>query len=95
MKHTPEQKAKAYKYYCKGLNSKEIAKLLDMNFRTVQQWMNSEQWKAKATPKGLTAQIQKCRKNRLTHSEIAKALHISISTVYRHLKTSSNDKTRK
>jgi DNA-directed RNA polymerase specialized sigma24 family protein len=39
--------AKAFKYYCLGLNSKEIAKLLDCSFRTVQNYMNVEKWKQK------------------------------------------------
>lgn len=38
---------KAYKYYCMGLNSKEIAKLLDCSYRTVQNYMSAENWKAK------------------------------------------------
>ncbi|SIQ74282.1 helix-turn-helix transcriptional regulator [Maribacter ulvicola] len=38
---------KAYRYYCLGLNSKEIAKLLDCSFRTVQNYMSAENWKEK------------------------------------------------
>ena len=38
---------KAFKYYCLGLNSKEIAKLLDCSFRTVQNYMSVENWKQK------------------------------------------------
>lgn len=38
---------KAFKYNCLGLNSKEIAKLLDCSFRTIQNYMNSENWKQK------------------------------------------------
>lgn len=40
-------KAKAFKYYRMGLNSKEIAKLLDCSFRTVQNYMCAEGWKEK------------------------------------------------
>ena len=43
--------AKAYKYYCLGLNSKEIAKLLDISFRTVQNYMSAENWKQKRDKK--------------------------------------------
>lgn len=49
--------AKDYKYYCLGLNSKEIAKLLDCSFRTVQNYMNTENWndrRKKNNCKGLT-----------------------------------------
>lgn len=42
-------KAKAYEYYCKGLNSKEIGKLLDCSFRTIQNYMSAENWKQKRT----------------------------------------------
>lgn len=38
---------KAFKYYCKGLTSKEIAKLLDCSYRTVQNYMSAENWKQK------------------------------------------------
>ena len=41
------EKAKAYEYYCKGLNSKEISKLLDCSFRTIQNYMSAENWKQK------------------------------------------------
>lgn len=40
-------KIKALKYYRMGLNSKEIAKLLDCSYRTVQNYMSAENWKAK------------------------------------------------
>jgi len=38
---------KAFEYYCKGLTSKEIAKLLDCSYRTVQNYMSAENWKEK------------------------------------------------
>jgi len=40
-------KNKAFEYYCKGLNSKEISKLIDMSYRTVQNWMCKGNWKQK------------------------------------------------
>lgn len=36
---------KGFYYYCLGLNSKEIGKLLDCSYRTVQNYMSSENWK--------------------------------------------------
>jgi uncharacterized protein YjcR len=42
-----EIKEKAYEYYAMGLNSKEIGKLLDLSFRTVQNYMSAESWKEK------------------------------------------------
>lgn len=44
---TLEQLKKAFDYYCIGLNSHEIAKLLDCSFRTIQNYMSSEKWKEK------------------------------------------------
>ncbi|OYU84477.1 MAG: hypothetical protein CFE24_06170 [Flavobacterium sp. BFFFF2] len=38
---------KAFEYYCKGLNSKEISTLLGCSFRTVQNYMSAENWKQK------------------------------------------------
>lgn len=36
---------KGFEYYRKGLNSKEIGKLLGCSFRTVQNYMSAENWK--------------------------------------------------
>lgn len=38
-------KQKAFKYYCMGLNCKEIAKLLDCSHRTIQNYSSAENWK--------------------------------------------------
>lgn len=38
---------KAFKYYCMGLNSKEIALLLKCSYRTVQNYMSADNWKQK------------------------------------------------
>lgn len=46
-KKTEFDKIKAFGYYCKGLNSKEIAKILGCSFRTVQNYMSAENWKEK------------------------------------------------
>ncbi len=37
----------AFKYYCMGLNSHEIGKILNCSFRTIQNYMSSEKWKEK------------------------------------------------
>ncbi|WP_185145049.1 helix-turn-helix transcriptional regulator [Apibacter muscae] len=47
MKELKLDTQKAFKYYCLGLNSKEIAKLLDCSYRTVQNYMSAENWKEK------------------------------------------------
>lgn len=36
---------KAFKYYCKGLTSKEIALLMRCSYRTVQNHMTRDNWK--------------------------------------------------
>ena len=38
---------KAYEYYCKGLNSKEIALILGCSYRTIQNYMSEQNWKQK------------------------------------------------
>lgn len=38
-------KIEAFRYFCLGLNSKEIGKLLDMSNRTIQTPMRLEKWK--------------------------------------------------
>ncbi|MEL6834559.1 MAG: hypothetical protein AAFP77_16310 [Bacteroidota bacterium] len=35
----------AFRLYCLGLNSKEIGKLLDLSYRTIQGAMSRENWK--------------------------------------------------
>jgi uncharacterized protein YjcR len=42
---TVDVKEKAFEYYCMGLTSKEIGKLLNLSFRTVQNYMSTEHWK--------------------------------------------------
>jgi uncharacterized protein YjcR len=42
-------KRKAFDYYCKGLNSKEIGLILGCSFRTIQNYMSAENWKQKRT----------------------------------------------
>ena len=42
-----EAKAEAFRYYCLGLTSHEIAKLLDCSYRTIQNFMSVEKWKEK------------------------------------------------
>lgn len=46
-----DTKAKAFRYYCMGLNSHEISKLLDCSYRTIQNFMSGENWKEKRQEK--------------------------------------------
>ena len=86
MKQETIQHKKAFKYYCMGLNSKEIGKLLDVSYRTIQNYMSSENWKQKRTPKGLPLQVYKMHAKGKSYEGIAKELGVSRSTVYNALK---------
>ncbi|MBR9775362.1 MAG: hypothetical protein GYB55_10245 [Cytophagales bacterium] len=84
-----EQRKQAYKYYCMGLNSKEIGKLVDVSFRTVQNWMQSENWKGETIgPKvpPLMVKALELRNNGLSLNEIAKALSICRTTAFKYVK---------
>ncbi len=41
------RKAKAFEYYLKGLNSKEISSILNCSYRTIQNYMTKGNWKQK------------------------------------------------
>lgn len=45
MRYANEIKETAFGYYCKGLNSKEIAKLMNLKYRSIQEFMQKEGWK--------------------------------------------------
>lgn len=81
----PTTKQRAFKYYCMGLNSKEIAKLLDLSYRTVQNYMSQDQWKAKRNPMGLPVIVLKLCRNGMSYRQIGNHLNISRSKVYRCL----------
>ena len=77
---------RGFKYYCMGLNSKEIGKLLDLSHRTIQGYMRQGNWKAKRKPKGITKRIKELHNIGFSYTGIAKQLNISRSTVYNHLR---------
>jgi len=81
-----ETKTKAFKYFCLGLNSKEIAKLLDLNYRTVQGIMSREKWKDKTKFQGVESQAMELKEKGLSVTEISKTLNISRVTVYKYMK---------
>ena len=78
--------AKAFKYYCMGLNSKEIAKLLGVSFRTVQGYMSRGQWAKKREPGNLKYEALKLYELGVSYSDIAGRLNISRTSVYLYLK---------
>jgi transposase len=80
------KKAKAYKYFCMGLNSKEIAKLLDISFRTVQAYMSADSWKKKQKPENLKFEALKLYELGNSYEQIAQILNVSRTSVYLYLK---------
>lgn len=86
-----ELKAKAFAYYCKGLNSKEIGKLLDVSYRTVQNWMYADGWKAKRQPTPLKKRVLHLHKQGFSYNSIADILNVSRSSVYNWLKIARNE----
>lgn len=79
---------KAYKYFLMGLNSKEIAKLLDISFRTVQGYMSRGKWKEQRKADNLKHEVLKLYESGETYNEIAEKLKISRTSVYNKLKQS-------
>lgn len=83
---TEVRKTKAFKYYCMGLNSKEIAKLLDVSPRTIQHYMQSENWKEKRSPATIKQRAYEMFESGLKYEEIAKTLNVSKTTIYNYLR---------
>jgi DNA-binding CsgD family transcriptional regulator len=86
MRKSDKTKAKAYKYFCMGLNSKEIGKILDISFRTVQSYMTADNWKKKQKPDNLKFEALKLYELGNSYQVIADTLNVSRTTVYLYLK---------
>lgn len=69
-------------YYLKGLNYKEIGKLLDISPRTVQRYMKESDCKERLEPKTLQLRAVEMHASGWSYSEIAKKLKVSRTTVY-------------
>lgn len=76
---------KAYSYYLKGLNAKEIGKLLDISARTVQRYMKDNNFKEHANPVTIEQKAHDLHKQGLTYRQIAKAIGKGRTTVYYYL----------
>jgi DNA-binding CsgD family transcriptional regulator len=74
------------KYYLKGLNAKEIGKLLDVSQRTVQRYLKSSNIKENANAQTLPQKIVALKKQRFSYTQIAEKLQCSKTTVYNYLK---------
>jgi len=91
---TLTREQEAYRFYMMGLNSKEIAKLLDVSYRTVQGYMSRGRWKEKREPEALKYEALKLYQLGFTYIEIAKRLSVSRTTAYNYLKHTRDFKKR-
>lgn len=85
LKIDKEIKEKAFLYYAKGLTCKEVAKLLDLSFRTVQNWQTEEKWTEKLNPNSIKEKCFELKTKGMSYKEVSKMLKISISTVQRYV----------
>lgn len=69
-------------YYLKGLNYKEIGKLLDISPRTVQRYVKENECKKLTEPKTLQQKAVEMHNQGFSYSDIAKKLRVSKTTVY-------------
>jgi len=79
-------KQKAYKYYSMGLNSKEIGLLLNISYRTVQNYMLVDKWKQKRQIPNIKLEALKLYETGFTYEQIAKAINVSRASVYLYLR---------
>lgn len=89
-----KQKKKAYNYYLMGLNSKEIGKLLDVNFRSIQHLAKVENWKQTDQKDKAKAAALDLYQSGKTYNEIADRLGVGRTTVYKWLKETREFKER-
>lgn len=90
-----KRKQKAFKYYCMGLNSKEIAKLLDISFRTVQSYMLKENWNEKRKVSTLKSEVLRYYELGYTYKQLIEMFGVSRATIYNYLKDARKFKKRK
>lgn len=93
---TKEIKDKAFYYYAKGLTCKEVAKLLDLSFRTVQNWQTEEKWTEKLNPNSIKEKCFELKKKGMSYKEVSKMFKISVSSVQRYVsEVKKTEKTEK
>lgn len=69
-------------YYLKGLNYKEIGKLLDLSPRSVQRYAKAAKCRKITEPKSLQRRALEMHANGWSYSEIGKKLRVSKTTIY-------------
>jgi len=88
-------KDKCFRYYAKGLTAKEVAKLFDLSFRTVQNWQLEHKWNDKLNPTNIKLRCYELKNKGMSYKEISNLLTLSVSTIQRYIKTIENDKNDK
>lgn len=71
----------AHKYHAKGLNSKEIAKLLDCSYRTIQGYISANNWNKHRPPTNIKVLAVTLLNKGFSRNQVARRLNVSISTV--------------
>ena len=64
MRYSNEVKEKAFDYFCMGLKSHEIGKLMDLGFRTIQEFSRVYDWKERRNDHRLKEEKRIIRKYR-------------------------------
>lgn len=98
-KITTEIKDKAFYYYSLGLTCKEVSKLIDIPFRTVQNWQTENKWTEKLNPNSIKEKCFELKIKGISYKEISKMFKISVSSVQRYVnevkKNNNTEKTTK
>lgn len=84
--YTAQDRSEAKRYYLLGLNLTEIGKLLDVPFRTLENWQTADKWAAFKTIEPIKKQVLRMSEAGNTYKEIAETLKISTVTVWRYIK---------
>ena len=89
---TEEQNKKIVQYYGKGLNAKEIAKLMDLNARTVQRYIKAGLKSiTKEPPRPLRRKVLEYIDAGFSYSEAARRFKICKTTVYKWRKKAKQE----
>ena len=82
-KKTQTVRARAYRYFIKGLTVAEIGKLLDLSPRTVEGYSQADRWRENDQP--IRARIVRLHEAGFKASEVAERVGLSKRTVERYL----------
>ncbi len=91
---TQKQKTKAYNYYLMGLNSKEIALLVDSDFRAVQHLAQSENWNQSEQKDNRKTKALELYQSGQNYKAIAERLRVGRTTVYNWIKETREFKAK-